>query len=168
MAFEAIVKKQIVKLKEPSLKCVDLVVSELTTVIKKCAEKVTGFIIITHTFVPRLLSSIVSLSLGIWKILPRQEPLSADHLLLSDISTLHWQTHSGELHRTYIPPLPFWLPVVVGAFDLPKPSNFLSRWRLQSALRESAPVKEGGGEVMGFPPVTTAASHFVGVQTCVF
>uniref|UniRef100_A0A8C8WNE5 dynamin GTPase n=1 Tax=Panthera leo TaxID=9689 RepID=A0A8C8WNE5_PANLE len=40
MAFEAIVKKQIVKLKEPSLKCVDLVVSELATVIKKCAEKV--------------------------------------------------------------------------------------------------------------------------------
>lgn len=42
MAFEAIVKKQIVKLREPSLKCVDLVVSELATVIKKCAEKVTG------------------------------------------------------------------------------------------------------------------------------
>uniref|UniRef100_A0A452VLQ3 Dynamin-2 n=1 Tax=Ursus maritimus TaxID=29073 RepID=A0A452VLQ3_URSMA len=42
LAFEAIVKKQvIVKLKEPSLKCVDLVVSELATVIKKCAEKVT-------------------------------------------------------------------------------------------------------------------------------
>lgn len=40
LAFEAIVKKQIVKLKEPSLKCVDLVVSELATVIKKCAEKV--------------------------------------------------------------------------------------------------------------------------------
>lgn len=35
-------KKQIVKLKEPSLKCVDLVVSELATVIKKCAEKVMG------------------------------------------------------------------------------------------------------------------------------
>lgn len=42
MAFEAIVKKQIVKLKEPSLKCVDLVVSELSTVIKRCAEKVTA------------------------------------------------------------------------------------------------------------------------------
>lgn len=42
MAFEAIVKRQIVKFKEPSLKCVDLVVSELATVIKKCAEKVTG------------------------------------------------------------------------------------------------------------------------------
>ncbi|KFO28761.1 Dynamin-1 [Fukomys damarensis] len=43
MAFEAIVKKQIVKLKEPSLKCVDLVVSELATVIKKCAEKLCSY-----------------------------------------------------------------------------------------------------------------------------
>ncbi|KAG8523197.1 Dynamin-2 [Galemys pyrenaicus] len=43
MAFEAIVKKQIVKLKEPSLKCVDLVVSELATVIKRCAEKLTSY-----------------------------------------------------------------------------------------------------------------------------
>ncbi|KAM5237551.1 dynamin-2 isoform 6-T6 [Ctenodactylus gundi] len=43
MAFEAIVKRQIVKLKEPSLKCVDLVVSELATVIKKCAEKLSSY-----------------------------------------------------------------------------------------------------------------------------
>ena len=55
MAFEAIVKKQIVKLKEPSLKCVDLVVSELATVIKKCAEKVTeGFVFLTYASVPHL------------------------------------------------------------------------------------------------------------------
>lgn len=63
MAFEAIVKKQIVKLKEPSLKCVDLVVSELATVIKKCAEKVTkDFIIITCVLIPHLLLPIVSLN----------------------------------------------------------------------------------------------------------
>ncbi|XP_060619464.2 dynamin-2 isoform X4 [Anolis sagrei] len=43
MAFEAIVKKQIIKLKEPSLKCVDLVVSELAMVIKKCAEKLGSY-----------------------------------------------------------------------------------------------------------------------------
>lgn len=53
MAFEAIVKKQLVKLKEPSLKCVDLVVSELATVIKKCAEKVTGLAPpVPHHFLP--------------------------------------------------------------------------------------------------------------------
>lgn len=62
MAFEAIVKKQIVKLKEPSLKCVDLVVSELATVIKKCAEKVIGFVIITYTSVPHLLPPLLVLT----------------------------------------------------------------------------------------------------------
>lgn len=40
MAFEAIVKKQVIKLKDPCLKCVDLVVTELVTLIRKCTEKV--------------------------------------------------------------------------------------------------------------------------------
>ena len=42
MAFEAIVKIQIEKLRAPSLKCCDMVVNELTNVIKKCSEKVSG------------------------------------------------------------------------------------------------------------------------------
>lgn len=41
MAFEAIVKRQIDKLRTPAVKCVDLVMSELTNVIKKCASKVS-------------------------------------------------------------------------------------------------------------------------------
>jgi len=40
MAFEAIVKKQIEKLRQPSLKCSDMVTTELTSVIRKCTEKV--------------------------------------------------------------------------------------------------------------------------------
>ena len=40
MAFEAIVKKQIARLKEPSIKCIDLVVQELTNVVRMCSEKV--------------------------------------------------------------------------------------------------------------------------------
>jgi len=40
MAFEAIVKKQIARLKEPSLKCIDLVVQELTNVVRFISEKV--------------------------------------------------------------------------------------------------------------------------------
>lgn len=40
MAFEAIVKKQIGRLKEPCLKCVDLVVSELSNVVRICTERV--------------------------------------------------------------------------------------------------------------------------------
>ncbi|XP_023225471.1 dynamin-like isoform X2 [Centruroides sculpturatus] len=43
MAFEAIVKKQISKLKEPALKCVDLVVAELGNVVRKCAEKMNSY-----------------------------------------------------------------------------------------------------------------------------
>ncbi|KRZ10417.1 Dynamin [Trichinella zimbabwensis] len=43
MAFEAIVKKQISRLKEPSLKCVDLVVTELGNVIRICAEMMSRY-----------------------------------------------------------------------------------------------------------------------------
>uniref|UniRef100_A0A8K9XZ40 dynamin GTPase n=1 Tax=Oncorhynchus mykiss TaxID=8022 RepID=A0A8K9XZ40_ONCMY len=43
LAFEAIVKKQIQKLKEPSLKCIDMVVSELTSTIQKCSDKLAQY-----------------------------------------------------------------------------------------------------------------------------
>ncbi|XP_072919686.1 dynamin 3a isoform X2 [Hemitrygon akajei] len=39
MAFEAVVKKQIVKFKEPCLKCVDLVIQELIHTIRQCSHK---------------------------------------------------------------------------------------------------------------------------------
>ena len=41
MAFEAIVKEQIVKLLPPSIKCVDLVSTELNDVVQKCSEGVS-------------------------------------------------------------------------------------------------------------------------------
>ncbi|KAM9734657.1 dynamin-1a isoform 10-T10 [Menidia menidia] len=43
LAFEAIVKKQIQKLKEPTLKCIDMVVSELTFTIQKCSHKLAQY-----------------------------------------------------------------------------------------------------------------------------
>ncbi|CAG0894373.1 unnamed protein product [Darwinula stevensoni] len=43
MAFEAIVKKQIDRLKEPSLKCVDLVVQELSNVVRLCSDKMNRY-----------------------------------------------------------------------------------------------------------------------------
>ncbi|XP_029300760.1 dynamin-1a isoform X6 [Cottoperca gobio] len=43
LAFEAIVKKQIQKLKEPTLKCIDMVVSELTYTIRKCSQKLAQY-----------------------------------------------------------------------------------------------------------------------------
>ena len=41
MAFEAIVKRQIEKLRSPAIKCVDMVMNELSSVLKKCADKVS-------------------------------------------------------------------------------------------------------------------------------
>lgn len=41
MAFEAIVKKQVVKLKEPCVKCVDMVIQELINTVRQCSNKVT-------------------------------------------------------------------------------------------------------------------------------
>lgn len=41
MAFESIAKKQIAQLKEPILKCIDLVVQELSTVVRLCTDKVS-------------------------------------------------------------------------------------------------------------------------------
>ncbi|CAL2039636.1 unnamed protein product [Caenorhabditis brenneri] len=43
MAFEAIAKKQIARLKEPSLKCVDLVVNELAMVVRRCADGMSRY-----------------------------------------------------------------------------------------------------------------------------
>lgn len=42
MAFEAIVKRQIAQLKEPVIKCVDLVVQELSAVVRLCTDKVSN------------------------------------------------------------------------------------------------------------------------------
>ncbi|XP_057185029.1 dynamin-1a isoform X1 [Triplophysa rosa] len=43
LAFEAIVKKQMQKLNGPCLKCIDMVVSELTSTIHKCSEKLAQY-----------------------------------------------------------------------------------------------------------------------------
>uniref|UniRef100_A0A674AXI9 Dynamin-3-like n=1 Tax=Salmo trutta TaxID=8032 RepID=A0A674AXI9_SALTR len=43
MAFEAIVKKQIVKIKEPCIKCVDMVIQELINTVRQCTNKLDCF-----------------------------------------------------------------------------------------------------------------------------
>uniref|UniRef100_A0A671NQ43 dynamin GTPase n=1 Tax=Sinocyclocheilus anshuiensis TaxID=1608454 RepID=A0A671NQ43_9TELE len=43
MAFEAIVKKQVVKIKEPCIKCIDLVVQELINTVRQCSDKLDSF-----------------------------------------------------------------------------------------------------------------------------
>ncbi|KAG5881863.1 hypothetical protein JTB14_022448 [Gonioctena quinquepunctata] len=57
LAFDAIVKKQIARLKDPCMKCVDLVIAELLNIVHSCTEQMSRFprlreiverIIITH------------------------------------------------------------------------------------------------------------------------
>ncbi|XP_061567889.1 dynamin-3 isoform X8 [Cololabis saira] len=43
LAFEAIVKKQIVKLKTPCLKCIDLVIQELINTFRQCTNKLSSY-----------------------------------------------------------------------------------------------------------------------------
>ncbi|XP_060716767.1 dynamin-2 isoform X1 [Tachysurus vachellii] len=43
LAFEAIVKKQIIKLKEPCLKCIDLVIQELINTVRQCTTKLSSY-----------------------------------------------------------------------------------------------------------------------------
>ncbi|XP_035262236.1 dynamin-2 isoform X3 [Anguilla rostrata] len=43
LAFEAIVKKQLVKLKEPCLKCIDLVIQELINTVRQCTNKLGSY-----------------------------------------------------------------------------------------------------------------------------
>lgn len=48
MAFEAIVKKQILRLKEPCMKFIDMVSQELVTTVYQCINKVYIYM---HTYV---------------------------------------------------------------------------------------------------------------------
>ncbi|XP_055365848.1 dynamin-2-like isoform X5 [Betta splendens] len=43
LAFEAIVKKQLIKLKEPCLKCIDLVIQELINTVRQCTNKLNSY-----------------------------------------------------------------------------------------------------------------------------
>ncbi|XP_035470149.1 dynamin-3 isoform X1 [Scophthalmus maximus] len=43
LAFEAIVKKQIVKLKTPCLKCIDMVIQELINTVRQCTNKLNSY-----------------------------------------------------------------------------------------------------------------------------
>uniref|UniRef100_A0A3B4A5K5 Dynamin-2 n=1 Tax=Periophthalmus magnuspinnatus TaxID=409849 RepID=A0A3B4A5K5_9GOBI len=43
LAFEAIVKKQIIKLKTPCIKCVDMVIQELINTVRQCTNKLNSY-----------------------------------------------------------------------------------------------------------------------------
>lgn len=71
MAFEAIVKKQILRLKEPAQKCVDLVVTELASVVRGCAECINRY--------PRLRDCIEQI---VTNYMRQQEAFSKHHITM--------------------------------------------------------------------------------------
>uniref|UniRef100_A0A8D3CNT6 Interferon-induced GTP-binding protein Mx n=1 Tax=Scophthalmus maximus TaxID=52904 RepID=A0A8D3CNT6_SCOMX len=64
LAFEAIVKKQIIKLKEPCLKCIDLVIQELINTVRQCTNKVPLHGLLpgchTRTYTPQRLAHFIA------------------------------------------------------------------------------------------------------------
>ncbi|XP_012946174.1 dynamin-1 [Aplysia californica] len=84
MAFESIVKKQIKRLKEPSLHAVDLVVTELSNVVRKCSEKMSRY--------PRLREEterIVSTRIREQEQIVKQQILQFIEIQLSYMNTNH-------------------------------------------------------------------------------
>lgn len=143
MAFEAIVKKQIVKLKEPSLKCVDLVVSELATVIKKCAEKVTeGFVIITYAFVSHLLPLLLVLTYASGRLCLGRNPLlwAPCHLVTSQHCIA--DKRGDMLH--VCPPLQIGLLKGLGGLRCCQMRLLSMRWGCESRCLFLEPLRKGG------------------------
>uniref|UniRef100_A0A8D0GL76 dynamin GTPase n=1 Tax=Sphenodon punctatus TaxID=8508 RepID=A0A8D0GL76_SPHPU len=86
MAFEAIVKKQIVKLKGPCLKSVDLVMQELISTVKKCTKKLATY--------PRLCEETERIVAGY--IRDREERTKEQVLLLIDIQVSYINTNHED------------------------------------------------------------------------
>uniref|UniRef100_A0A8C6YSN1 Dynamin-3 n=1 Tax=Nothoprocta perdicaria TaxID=30464 RepID=A0A8C6YSN1_NOTPE len=99
MAFEAIVKKQIVKLKGPCLKSVDLVMQELINTVKKCTKKLATY--------PRLCEETERIVAGY--IREREEKTKDQVLLLIDIQVSYINTNHEDFigfakYGTNLPP----------------------------------------------------------------
>nr|CAG4638278.1 EOG090X01UE [Cyclestheria hislopi] len=86
LAFEAIVKKQIARLKEPSLKCIDLVVTELTNVVRFCAEKMSRY--------PRLRDEVERIITT--QIREREQKCKNQIILLNDCELAYMNTNHED------------------------------------------------------------------------
>lgn len=86
MAFDAIVKKQIGRLKEPSLKCVDLVIMELGNVIRRCTEKMARY--------PRLREETERIITS--QIREREQKTKDQLLLLVDVELAYMNTNHED------------------------------------------------------------------------
>lgn len=86
MAFDAIVKKQIGRLKEPSLKCVDLVIMELGNVIRRCTDKMARY--------PRLREETERIITS--QIREREQKTKDQLLLLVDVELAYMNTNHED------------------------------------------------------------------------
>ncbi|OQV14233.1 Dynamin-1 [Hypsibius exemplaris] len=85
-AFEEITRRQIVRLKAPALKCVDLVVGELSNVVRKCSERVGRY--------PRLKEEIEQI---VAEHIRDREQFTKDQLnLLVDIELAYMNTNHED------------------------------------------------------------------------
>ena len=90
MAFEAIVKKQIGRLKEPTLKCVDLVVTELSSVVRGNAETINRY--------PRLRDIMESTVTGYMR---QQEANAKQYMnMIIDAELAYMNTHHEDFNPT--------------------------------------------------------------------
>uniref|UniRef100_A0A8C3UJW3 Dynamin stalk domain-containing protein n=1 Tax=Catharus ustulatus TaxID=91951 RepID=A0A8C3UJW3_CATUS len=89
LAFEAIVKKQVVKLKEPCLKCVDLVIQELINTVRQCTSKLGSY--------PRLREETERIVTT--HIREREGKTKDQILLLIDIELSYINTNHEGFHR---------------------------------------------------------------------
>ena len=86
MAFEAIVKKQISRLREPSLKCVDLVIAELGNVVRRCTDKMRKY--------PKLRDETEKIITG--HIRDREQTTKNQLLLLVDVELAYMNTNHED------------------------------------------------------------------------
>ena len=86
LAFDAIVKTQITRLREPTLKCVDLVIQELGTVLKNCTTRLSRY--------PRLRDEVERIIMH--HISDREQYLKDQLLLLVEVQSAYMNTNHDD------------------------------------------------------------------------
>ncbi|UXI19473.1 hamartin [Sarcoptes scabiei] len=86
MAFEAIVKKQISKLREPSIKCVDLVIAEMGNVVRRCTQKMARY--------PRLREETERIIMS--HVREREQKTKDQILMLCDVELAYMNTNHED------------------------------------------------------------------------
>lgn len=86
LAFDAIVKTQIIRLREPTLKCVDLVIQELGTVLKNCTNRLSRY--------PRLRDEVERIIMH--HISEREQYLKDQLLLLVEVQSAYMNTNHDD------------------------------------------------------------------------